>query len=69
MSHKVSIAFFIIIIIFICLFIIGTGLYALYKCKQSHEMGKKLTSNEETKNNTTTAKKYFYLFKLNNNLI
>ena len=57
MSHKVSVAFFIIIIIFICLFIIGSGLYILYKCKQSHEMRKKLTSNEESKNNASVVKK------------
>lgn len=57
MSHKVSVAFFIIIIIFICLFIIGSGLYILYKCKQSHEMRKKLTSNEESKNTASVVKK------------
>ena len=49
MSHGSSVAVYIIIIIFICLFIALGLIYISYKVGMNYKRGKKLTSSEETK--------------------
>ena len=52
MSHKSSVATYILIIIFFLLFFLGSAFYIAYKCKLRYDRGTKLTVNEETKNNS-----------------
>ena len=49
MSHKTSVALYIIIIFVICVIIAGLIVYFLYKVGIYYKKGKKLTSAEETK--------------------
>ena len=57
-SHKTSVALYILIIVFICLFILGLIAYISYKIRLRYKRGSKLTTSEETKDtsNTTNAK-------------
>ena len=60
MSHKTSIAVYILIIVFIILVIVGFVFYCMYKIRLRIKRGVKLTTSEEKKeptntNNTTTA--------------
>ena len=52
MSHGTSVAVYIIIIVFICLFIAGGIIYILYKLKLRYKRGRKLTASEDTRNST-----------------
>ena len=52
MSHKTSVILYIIIIVLICLFIIGLILYIAYKIRLRIKRGTKLTTSEETKDNS-----------------
>ena len=56
-SHKTSVVLYILIIVFICLFIVGLIVYIGWKIKLRFKRGAKLTTSEETKdtgNNNTT---------------
>ena len=59
-SHKTSVVLYILIIVFICLFIVGLIVYIGWKIKLRFKRGAKLTTSEETKdtgnNNTTNVK-------------
>ena len=54
MSHKTSVALYIIIIFVICVIIAGLIVYFLYKVGIYYKKGKKLTSAEETKEANST---------------
>jgi hypothetical protein len=60
MSHNTSVTIYILIIVFICLFILGMILYIGYKIRLKYKRGSKLTTSEETKDtsqtNTTNVK-------------
>ena len=54
-SHKTSVALYILIIAFICLFILGLIAYISYKIRLRYKRGSKLTTSEETKGGNTTV--------------
>jgi hypothetical protein len=54
MSHGTSVTLFILIIVFICLFIAGFIAYFAYKLRLRFKRGAKLTTSEETKDNSNT---------------
>ena len=59
-SHKTSIILYILLIVFICLFIVGLIIYIIWKIRLRYKRGSKLTTSEDTKdnsrNNTTNIK-------------
>ena len=54
MSHKTSVVLYILIIVFICLFIVGLIIYIAYKIRLRYKRGSKLTTSEETKDTSKT---------------
>ena len=52
MSHSSSVIIYILIIVFICLFIGGLIAYIAYKMRLRYKRGSKLTTSEESKDNT-----------------
>ena len=51
-SHKTSVFLYILIIVLICLFIVGLILYIIYKVRLRFKRGTKLTTSEETRDNS-----------------
>ena len=54
MSHKTSVILYVLIIVFICLFIVGLILYIAYKIRMRYKRGAKLTTSEETRDNSAS---------------
>ena len=54
MSHKTSVIRYVLIIVFICLFIVGLILYIAYKIRMRYKRGAKLTTSEETRDNSAS---------------
>lgn len=52
MSHKTSVILYILLIVFICLFIVGFIIYFAWKIRMRYKRGAKLTTSEETKDNS-----------------
>ena len=57
MSHKTSVATYIIFIIIIFIIAFGLSAYICYKCKLNYDRGTRLTLMEESKNTTAFTKK------------
>ena len=52
-SHNTSVALYVLVIIFICIFIVGFILYIAYNLRLRYKKGRKLTVSEESKNNSS----------------
>ena len=52
-SHNTSVALYVLVIIFICIFIVGFILYIAYNLRLRYKKGRKLSVSEESKNNSS----------------